>query len=1625
MRSDLPRGDGRPAPSFAWLGTVLLVLLCLWPAAAAATRPPSGTIIPSAASASYVHALTGRTTIQSNIVVDNILLLLQVTLQKTSSTATVHPGEAIRYTISGNNLSNGEMPPIPIQLDNASTQAVVVRDQLPPNTTIADIFATGSARVGYHLNGTPLHSYQSTRPTDLAQVDAIAFLYEAMAVGFAFSIDFSIKPTAAASGEIRNQADLSMTDDTGTITAVTVASEISVVTIVDPAIADGSLTLEKVAAQDIVTFGETIQYRLTARNRGDLTAHNTTIEDQLPPGFTYVPGTARLDNQRLDDPAGAAGKSLTFRIGDLAPAQQVEVTYRVRVGAGAQQGKAENRAHLRSTDPSTTGGLARSNLAQATVTVRMGIFSDAAFVLGKVFTDGNGNGNQDEGEVGVPGIRLLLETGDFVITDEEGKYSFYGIEPRTHVLRVDPITVPTGAVFRVLDNRNAGDPMSRFVDLKKGELHRADFALSQCNPQVMQLIETRRNTKAKTAPELIGTLRGQEQGNSLTPSDTIDTRSRPASGLITRDGKLDTLEKVYTEGPKTNRQILNQDHGPVSVTTTVNLEPLMAQMPEGFDFLELKDGDTLAADQISVRIKGTAGSIFELLVNNQPVSIKQVGQKATMASRHLQAWEYIGVRLMAGENELTARQLDGFGNARATKTIKVKAPGRFASLQLIGPKDGSPADGATPAPLIVRLVDEKGIPVSARTPITLETTLGRWDVQDLDPKEPGVQTFIEGGEAVFDLLPPLEAGKALIRISSGIIAKEAALDFLPHLRPLIGVGVIEGAVGLSKLDGAKVKDTSKFDAFEREISTFSFGDAAAGGRSALYLKGKVKGDYLLTLAYDSDKDTHDRLFRDIEPDRFYPVYGDSSVRGFDAQSSSKTYIRVDKGKSYILYGDYTTMPVNAARTLPVNDTQLGMYSRSLNGASSRYENERVSLNFFGASTDSTQQVVEFRAQGISGPYPMDFKGYVRNSEKIELLTHDRQQPALIINTRTLTRFVDYTVDDLGSTLLFAEPVPSADPDLNPIFIRVTWETASAENAWVYGFNGDVTLTDWLTVGGTYARDEHPEKDLELMSAHAAVKFGASSGLVGEVAQTRNRTGEIGQAGRIEIAHKTDTMEARAYAVHTDTGFDNPNSAVQAGRNEMGAAASHKVAEKTRLFEEVVYSTAVDGDGPALSGGLPVTNTNGDRASVLTGVEQQLLPSLRGRVAGRYTTDELKGVGDSWTTRETESVLGRLDWQPGFWPKVSTYVEYEQAMNDAERRMLGVGVNYQIMSRARLYARHEFLSTLDTASQGFTDTGKVNPVLGLTGNTPTERKTTFLGIQYDYLDNHSLFSEYRAIGNGINGPEAEAAMGLRNRWLLTPEFKINTSIERIQPVMGETDQALALAGGLSYGDDKSYLATTRLEWRGSDSTDGWLATAGYACKLSSDVTFLISDAYWQNTHTDTAKRESKNRLRTGTAWRQTTANTWTLLSLYEFKSEDSDLTGEHRDAHIWSFHESYKPTSKLVLSGRYAGEMVREDYPDYQDTFTAHLLSLRATYDLTDKIDVGASVATLFEKEFNKSQNMLGLEAGYQFADNVWLTVGYNLQGFDNKDLAGDEVMEQGPYIRLRMKFDESLFKWLQ
>ena len=117
------------------------------------------------------------------------------------------------------------------------------------------------------------------------------------------------------------------------------------------------------------------------------------------------------------------------------------------------------------------------------------------------FIDCNHNHVQDLEEIGIPGVRLVMQDGSTLVSDSEGKYSLCGVPPRSAVLKVDPITLPRGARLTTSSNRNLGDAGSLWLDLKNGELHRADFIEGSCSNTVLEQTKARRAQGEVRAPE--------------------------------------------------------------------------------------------------------------------------------------------------------------------------------------------------------------------------------------------------------------------------------------------------------------------------------------------------------------------------------------------------------------------------------------------------------------------------------------------------------------------------------------------------------------------------------------------------------------------------------------------------------------------------------------------------------------------------------------------------------------------------------------------------------------------------------------------------------------------------------------------------------------------------------------------------------------------------------------------------------------------------------------------------------------------------------------------------------------------------------------------------------------------
>ena len=54
------------------------------------------------------------------------------------------------------------------------------------------------------------------------------------------------------------------------------------------------------------------------------------------------------------------------------------------------------------------------------------------------------------------------------------------------------------------------------------------------------------------------------------------------------------------------------------------------------------------------------------------------------------------------------------------------------------------------------------------------------------------------------------------------------------------------------------------------------------------------------------------------------------------------------------------------------------------------------------------------------------------------------------------------------------------------------------------------------------------------------------------------------------------------------------------------------------------------------------------------------------------------------------------------------------------------------------------------------------------------------------------------------------------------------------------------------------------------------------------------------------------------------------------------------------------------------------------------------------------------------RSALGGEVGFQLQRNLWLSAGYNVTGFADRDLVSSNFTTRGMFVRLRVKFDESV-----
>src|SRR6267142_1396736 len=170
----------------------------------------------------------------------------------------------------------------------------------------------------------------------------------------------------------------------------------------DPQLA-GAFSISKTTPLLNVTRGQLVPYTITISNAIGASLQGEQVVDRYPAGFRYVPGSARLDGVP-SEPKVAAGQLVW-------------------------------------------NGL---NFSSSTRTIVLLLAVGAGVGEGEVFNDVNRNGVQDNGEEGLPGVRVATATGLAATTDQYGRFHITcAITPNedrgsNFVLKLDDRTLPSG-----------------------------------------------------------------------------------------------------------------------------------------------------------------------------------------------------------------------------------------------------------------------------------------------------------------------------------------------------------------------------------------------------------------------------------------------------------------------------------------------------------------------------------------------------------------------------------------------------------------------------------------------------------------------------------------------------------------------------------------------------------------------------------------------------------------------------------------------------------------------------------------------------------------------------------------------------------------------------------------------------------------------------------------------------------------------------------------------------------------------------------------------------------------------------------------------------------------------------
>jgi outer membrane protein OmpA-like peptidoglycan-associated protein len=1049
-------------------------------------------------------------------------------------------------------------------------------------------------------------------------------------------------------------------------------------------------------------------------------------------------------------------------------------------------------------------------------------------------------------------------------------------------------------------------------------------------------------------------------------------------------GKLETGAR--TAVPAAIRDSTLRDDPPPRFAIE-ELEPRVEWLEPAADFAP-------SVPSLKIAIAHLPSQRVTLTIGGRPVSDLNFDGVESNAAGTVAVSRWRGVDLVDGDNRLVATVHGADDSVAATLERVVRYGAGGVRAELVAEQSLLTADGRTEPVVALRVFDASGKPARPGT-------LGAyavdppyrtaWEVATLhdnpllvsSKREP---TFAVGDDGIvrIALEPTVQTGTVVVRLTFNERQQQEIRAWLaPEQRDWILVGIAEGTAAYTKLSAA-LQPPDVEDGYTSD------------GRVAFFAKGRVKGSTLLTVAYDSARDRAEaerRLFGTIEPDRYYTLYGDNVEQRFEAASTRKLYLKIERRAFAALYGDFQT---------GFTITELGRYSRSLTGVKTDYAGEHVQVSAFAADNRETYGRDELRGDGTSGPYRLSRTDLVANSDRLRIEVRDRIRSDVVVESRLLTRFLDYGIDYLTGIVTFKEPVPGRDAAFNPVYVIAEYETLERnDGGTTAGARATTKLGgEHLELGATLVAEDSATGNTHLAGTDLKFRPNGALEVRAEVAQTSSSDPLRGTAGAYlaELARVTERLDLKAYVREQETGFGfGQQLATETGTRKTGVDARAKIAEHWTARGEALRqeNLASGADRELLSAEARRESEDATASFGLRHVVDDLPQS------GLQRSD-LLSLGGSRDVLDDRITLRALT---------------EQAIGDRaasvdfpERTTLGL--DYHLTAATTLFGE------IEDATGANIDTTMTR--LGV-------RSQPWAGTQLSSSVNHE-FGEY--------GPRVFATTGLTQSWRIGQNWAMDAGVDQSKTLTGTTPERLNPAVPLVSGNlSEDYLATfvggayraelwtftSRLERRDAQTTDRRALTTGFFREPLAGRALSLT-AHWLDTDTPTgASRVVDTRF--SYAYRPVDRRLVVLERLDLQRNDQDDLLASYATARVVNnLNLHWQLGQKLELGTQLGARFARSTIDGERYSGWSSLLGIDLRRDLTKTLDIGLHGSELTSFAAGTRERSFGLDIGINAARNLWLAVGYNFEGFRDDEFDASRYTAAGPYIRFRFKTDQDALR---